>query len=460
MRTLLRRIARCTTPIAILIAAAIAGCRDQPPPVAPTRQDVTAVPRRLSFDLAAPEEEDIPVADASNDSGSATLTTTFPSPTLVQLTVSGMITQTSNATQVQVQFGPAGLAGSCGGLVVVSYTGGSWWHSSGCTPGGAGTASYTDTIGVKGTVKASRGPGPTGYTYSGDQTFSVAPIHGDLGLTVNRPVTYAGDFVSFHASAIGNIPAAFWGVTEWKWIPDAGSPVIVCVNYGPTCTLGPTTSSGVMQMTGQVNGEVKTKTMRLVIQCMTSGPSGDSAFLRMANDTLTRKLLKQAWDSSNANGSPVDRHERIGQWGEYPDSTGIRFFALKDTLSPGDTPCKSVLPVLRVNQSREFVILHTHPFANHDPTPSVCHPDDPMGQGYYSATKYGGPSAADYYVLQGLPGWGVIGDSTSLYVFHTPPTMTFAVRTVNGEPVVDRVTSDWRPYVRSYPRNKSSCPLY
>jgi hypothetical protein len=166
MRTSLSSAARCTTLIAVLTAAAIAGCRAQPPPVAPVQRDISAASRRLSFDLAASEEEDLQVADASTGAGSVTMTTTFPTATFVQLTVSGMITQTNNTTQAQVQFGPAGLAGSCAGLAQVSCTGGSWWPSTGCTPGSAGESSYSTMIGVKATIIAARGANPAiGYTY-------------------------------------------------------------------------------------------------------------------------------------------------------------------------------------------------------------------------------------------------------------------------------------------------------
>lgn len=326
---------------------------------------------------------------------------------------------------------------------------------------------------VKGTVTATRGAGPaTGYTYTGDQTVSVAVVEGDLIVTVNHPVTYSGDVVSFHSSVTGGIPAAYWGITEWKWIPDVGSPSVVCVNYGPTCTCGPS-GSGTMQTTANVNGAVRTATTRVVIQCQISGAVADSAFLRIANDTMTRLLGKQVWDSSGATGPIADRRERIGYWGV--DSLGSRKLLFKSPTDFLDTPCSSWWTPNGINTASEWVQHHSHPFASRDSLPRSCLRGDvaldPTAYSRYDATEYGGPSMADFLQLSGWNAWGVIFDVNNVYVYHSPPDLTAAlavhnvIQVSNGDTVVVRsdtsvTLNNWQQNVRSYPRHQTSCSIY
>lgn len=109
---------------------------------------------------------------------------------------------------------------------------------------------------------------------------------------------------TFHASVTDGIPAAFWSITEWKWIPDAGSPSVVCVNYGTPCYYRPSTS-GVMQLTGVVNGATKTATVRVILQCVTTGPTGDSAFLGLPTTHGSRSYPSSSDHVTAISGSIV-----------------------------------------------------------------------------------------------------------------------------------------------------------
>lgn len=461
MRDRDNRISRCVVLFTTLVVAAIAGCRDHP--TAPLAREI-ASPGRLSFDLGDPQNVTVPVSDPTNDSGSATMPTRYSSWTYATIAFSGMITQQQNfGSHASVQFGPAGLAGSCGGLLRIDFDsgGGSWWPSSGCTPTSAGKSLDTVTQGVKGLGKVSRGPGPTScdttppcFTYSGSQSVTITPISSNIQESVNYPRGTPGLLRTFTAAITTYVPASFWGVTEWRWIPDSGSSVVECVNYGPTCYLAPTVS-GTMQVTATVNGVVRTATVRVEVNCgPLTGPASDSAFLRIANDTMTRKLGLEAWDSSGVSGSPTNRRERSAVWGQ--SLTGGRASAFKTPTNSADTPCQSSFAPTGLRADTEFVRIHTHPFNPNDTLPSVCWEDSSPTS--YDVTNLGGPSALDWQVLSGFNAWGVIYDSSKVYVYRSPPSVTFDTVTTNGQTHV--VPVGWQSQVRSYPRKTNTCSVF
>jgi hypothetical protein len=467
MRTPTAQVTRCIVVLTLVAAAALAGCRDQPvagprthsiqPPLQPTKP---------SFDLGDPQTVTVPVA-SSDGSGSVYMTTRYSQAIYATVTFSGLITQQQNyVPHNSLQYGPAGLQGACQGLLRIDFDsgGGSWWPSTGCTPGSQITSSWTTQIGVKGLGHVSRGAGPTAcdsappcYTYSGTQTVSITPATVGLAETVNQSIANPGTTLAFTASPTGYLPShTYWGITEWRWIPDVGSQSVQCVGWGDVCYYAPS-GSGTMQVTGTMNGVVRTASVRVIVQCAIAGSTADSAFLRIANDTLTRKLLKPAWDSSGTTGSAANRREHIGFWGF--DTAGHRMMDFKaDTV--GSTPCQvSYSPHGMQFINILWVVLHIHPFAAGDLTPLSCHPDIPFSR--YDYRSQLGVSGDDFYFLQGYypQAWGVMVDMDGVVVYQTPPSMTFKYV---GTPPNGywKVTSDWTPYTRRYPRHQAACDVY
>ncbi len=464
MRDRDNRISRCVVLFTTLVVAAIMGCRDHP--TAPLAREI-ASPRRLSFDLGDPQNVTVPVTDPTNDSGSATMPTRYSSWTYATIAFSGMITQQQNfGSHASVQFGPAGLAGSCGGLLRIDFDsgGGSWWPSTGCTPTSAGKSLDTVTQGVKGLGKVSRGPGPTScdttppcFTYSGSQSVTITPISSNIQESVNYPRGTPGLLRTFKAAITVYVPSGFWGVTEWRWIPDSGSSVVECVGYGPTCWFAPTLS-GTMQVTATVNGVVRTATVRAEVNCgALTGPPGDSAFLRIANDTMTRALVQLAWDSSRATGPIANRLERRGYWGINMSGQRAMDFNYSTT---GSTPCRSSYPPHGLHLDSILESTHVHPFGDNDTTPTSCHTLRPLATGFYDGHSLLGPSPDDFHDLAGFPkAWGVVADSDGIAVFQTPSSMTFQPVVYQGDTSLI-ITSDWTPFVRRYPRSQTSCSIY
>ena len=394
-----------------------------------------------------------------------------------------MITRLENyGSHNSVQYGPAGLQGACQGLLRIDFDsgGGSWWPSTGCTPGSQITSSWTTQIGVRGLGHVSRGAGPTAcdsappcYTYSGTQTVSITPATVGLAETVNQSIVNPGTTLAFNASPTAYLPShTFWGITEWRWIPDAGSQSVQCVGWGDTCYFTPP-GSGTMQVTGTMNGVVRTASVRVIVQCAIAGSTADSAFLRIANDTMTRQLGKRVWDSSGVTGPKDNRRERIGFWGT--NSQGNRVLLFKSPTDSLDSPCHSWFSPSAIRTDVEFVQHHGHPFQNADTLPRSCLPAwaalDPTAYSTYNAKTYNGPSIADLMMLSGYPGWGVIYDIANIAVYRAPAVwstdtlINVFYRVVGNDTTVFRVDTsvtlkNWQPYVRSYPRQQSSCAVY
>ncbi|HVT40141.1 MAG TPA: hypothetical protein VHE78_13965 [Gemmatimonadaceae bacterium] len=145
---------------ALFLVAVVASCRDQP--LVP-RGKTLRPPATATFDISSETEND-PVSDATNAIGSVNMTTFFPTNTMVDITFSGMITRHPNFPgEGDVQFGPAGMAGSCGGQMRIDYdSGATWWPGGGgCTTEEAAQSSWTFTQGVKGTARVSRSAAPS-----------------------------------------------------------------------------------------------------------------------------------------------------------------------------------------------------------------------------------------------------------------------------------------------------------
>jgi hypothetical protein len=127
----------------------------------------------------------------------------------------------------------------------------------------------------------------------------------------------------------------------------------------------------------------------------------------------------------------------------------------KTPTNSADTPCSSSFTPTGMRADTEFVRIHTHPFAPGDSTPSTCW-EDSTPTTY--ATPLGGPSLPDWQSLSGFNAWGVIYDSSNVYVYRSPPSVTFDTVTTNG--VSHVVPNGSQSQVRKYPRKTSICSVF
>jgi hypothetical protein len=437
----------------------VASCRDAVmapihriarPPLTPFRDYTPGQPETVTLS-----------ANSADASGTVDMTTNFPTPTLVQVTVSGAITQTNTFTQDERPFGPTGYGNACWGMVQIDWDGGthgSWYQY--CDPSSEQRYTITSNVfAVRGTARAFRyaaerncTQGPGCYSYAGSQTVTVTPLAGDFYATVDRPVTVPYDWPTFRAGPSNGNLQGYWGITEWRWIPDNGNSFVACPENDVVCGIQ-VTQSGVMRVTAIVNGVIKVKNVRVVVQCMFSpNVPEDSAFARIANDTAVRLLARTAWNAAGVDGPPANRRERIGVFGV--DSLGRRHITFRDPVAANDSPCRSHPSgwTWGIRIDTFFVLLHVHPFELGDALPSSCWS---TGQPSAYGIGRGGASAEDFHTLVGYPaGWGIIIDRQFIYVYHTPTDMTF-----EDTPDGLRITSAWQPYIRRYPRETTGCTV-
>ena len=200
----------------LMVVAAVVGCHDTP--LTPTGRTVR-VSAPAAEALSDPETVTLPVDNSADGSATLPLSTLYSTATLVEVTFNGTITRTNNATSATTTIGPAGISGTCGGLMQVTWdSGGSWWPSTGCTSQSQQQSTWTSNrFGVKGTATAIRNAGPTAcgdpppcFTYSGTQSVTVAPVQGDLAVARSPAVLTHADYVYFDASASNGMPSAYW----------------------------------------------------------------------------------------------------------------------------------------------------------------------------------------------------------------------------------------------------------
>jgi hypothetical protein len=247
-------------------------------------------------------------------------------------------------------------------------------------------------------------------------------------------------------------------VTEWRWTPDGGSSVVLC-NY-PTnqCNGFPVTQSGVMRVTATVNGVTKVQNVRVIVQCMLSpAVSADSAFARIANDTLTRIAVRMAWDSAHVNLSPGNRRERAAIISQVPG--GVRRLWFNTPPDPNDTPCSNFFaPAVNLSTDSIFNHIHVHPFPPNARLPYACWRFGGRPTTY--GIDYGGPSPNDYHFLLSYPSaYGTVADSTNIYVYRADTSMRFDSTQTSRGWQYDLLTP-WQPFVRQYLRRQSSCAIY
>ena len=463
---------------ALLAAFAAGACRDRntlAPPARAHGETITAVGATSRGNLSGGS---VTVTVKSNDaSGTASFGLDYGnSPVLVDIVMNGSITRTHLHTQGTITFGPSGYQNCSWALTKVTWTWAygstSWWPT--CSDG-----VFADTVrtAIRGTAVASRSSGQTtctGYSgqcfsYSGSGTVSITPVDGQLWMNVDTVKSYphtlllsngGTDYHSFYASS--NVPSGyvFVGSTAWTFQPDSGSVTTVCVGSGNPCAY-PVSRSGTMRVTATVNGTVKAASMRIIVECLVSGPPQDSAFRRIANDTLTRQLLQLAWDSSHVTATASLRRERIGYWNWTTATPPARIRQFNYVLTSGDTlnsPCSSWFAPTGVNSDSERVFLHTHPFTDYEHLPAGC-------GGRYDGRTNRGLSPNDIYANQaGYPReWGVMADRDSVVVYRIPPGFPRDSLLDHGHyrNVVPR-GADVSPYARRYSRRASptSCQIY
>lgn len=390
-----------------------------------------------------PETVTLGVDNPADGSASVTLSTRYPTSTLVEVTFNGMITRELNSTHATTQFGPAGLAApGCPGLVQITWdSGGSWYPSTGCTTQSQAQASWTSNrFGVKGTARVFRYPGTTScgdpapcFTYTGSQSITVTPVQGNLVVTATPNEMTSSTWVAFNAMNTNGIPRAHWAVTEWRWMPEGGSPAVVCTWNDTTCAW-PITQSGTMQVTGVVNGVTRVATVYVKFRCVT----GDSA---LDNSAALRSAIGQAWDSTRVANPPGGRLEVPMAVYTSPDSYG--------PPTPGTlmaTPCSwnGSFPLTNL-----FALVHTHPLLPTDSVPQSACPDDEAGPSGYLRGELR-PTAVDALIASrhGIRSYVVTRDS--IYRFNGVGAQVDTVVELGG--TYYRPHAGWENLVTPYSR--------
>ena len=201
--------------------------------------------------------------------------------------------------------------------------------------------------------------------------------------------------------------------------------------------------------------------MRVVKECIvTATTSADSAFVRIANDTMTRRLMRSLWDSSDhANPDSSARRERMGYWGF--DTTHAQVMSVQPN-STGSTPCSVIgySPSMSIRSDTQLVTGHVHPFSNRAWLPWVqCQLSHP---GRYDGNLRLGVSLPDIEtVLSPITNqWGVIVDEEHMIVYRAP----YSSLSINHNVSPARLVGDWTPHVRRYDRTQHfsvyTCDIY
>lgn len=246
-----------------------------------------------------------------------------------------------------------------------------------------------------------------------------------------------GSYVTFTATVGGGIPPrGYWGVTQWRWTPLNGSPEPKCTpvgDYGAVCYF-PLSASGVMTVTANVNGMVKTATAPVAILCV----MGDSL---LDNNRNLRAALRLDMDSS-----------RMDQWRETRREvrTTVHLVPpfLRTTVS--NSPC-----YVGGNRDTRNLSVSTH---SHVLAPGTiisriyCQRYDGDSVIFGQVQVVRGPSYADAFgaYLNGVPEYVI--DSVNIYRIRNTDVQIDSVATAPGV-YVYFARSGWQDSVRTYPRS-------
>ena len=163
-------------------------------------------------------------------------------------------------------------------------------------------------------------------------------------------------------------------------------------------------------------------------------PSVDSCLTgdELLDQQATRDMLRAAWDSSFANGSPNNRRE-LKLW-LFEDSTGALVWGAYRNPSR-DTPCASYGAPIQL-LGIPIAASHPHPFAPRDTLPANCSTVPSL----YDTTRYGGASPDDIGAIQNdsLPMY--IIDKNNIYMYPVGTTKKNAKSKVKGYRRFDPVT--------------------
>jgi len=167
--------------------------------------------------------------DPTNASGGIDLNS-YADWTLVDITVSGLVTQHHNTLGTDLQFGPMGLP-NCSAGYTITY-GGTLAVLFPCPSGGAPEPSVTRGAVVRGLGRADRSAGPTTcsgfpvpcFRYSGSQTITVTPVPVTVSVRGDFTQAPAGSTITFTSTII---PAtlSFGG---WWFFMDNGFTYQAC----------------------------------------------------------------------------------------------------------------------------------------------------------------------------------------------------------------------------------------
>jgi len=241
------------------------------------------------------------------------------------------------------------------------------------------------------------------FTRSGTMTVFAtvngAQAQGSVSVTVTPPTldvtaspTSLADSgaVTFTAAVT---PSTITWTPYWSWNADSppGGITSYCQSTEKTCTRG-IWKSGWMKVTAFIGEYTLVDSAHVsVVPCLT----GDS----LLDDSRNRKLLNDAMNGSNPDGSPWDRVER----------GGIRMLmsegSVRDTLlpiGPTDNPCGMTFPNPATLPGAPLLYWHVHPF---NPRPSDPLPYDstqtPRSNCRQLATAEPPPPGQVYYMLPG-----------------------------------------------------------
>lgn len=228
-------------------------------------------------------------------------------------------------------------------------------------------------------------------TYSGTQTVSVQRLTASLVLSTSHYIAKESTLVTFGGAAdpaqIGSpsVQTPLF-LESWSYRETAGSTTRPCeVVGGNTCQVR-VQSTGVMTLTGWVNGKHEIRTVHCsVSKC----PKGNDPII---NDGEFRRWAQAALDSSRLDQPVGNRVERAFYvWMRRSDSS----FVYASVVTTSSNACELTLPPPPAdNDSLELLaIAHTHPRRIGESVQS-CKPSEPTLP--YNPDANGGGSKADW----------------------------------------------------------------
>jgi len=216
-------------------------------------------------------------ADATGNSGDIA---TYPTLTLVDITMTGTFQMKNDYLHTERNIGPAGIANCNKGLTMLKWDDGGThrgtWFSQDCTEGVATASGYQ---GVIGRVWAERSAIPPSCDAEGHcDTFSGGPISvtvtpraGTLSLTCQPVDLTYGPFTA-DCMVTASIDARYVTELSVVWTDDTGTTPFQSCGLGSRCYLGGRNRTGTVLAVAKVNGEPRSARVRVQYRCVT----GDS----------------------------------------------------------------------------------------------------------------------------------------------------------------------------------------